>query len=84
MTTALTEDTTQALRSVLTSERDALIREEARSAAQRGRFEKAIREAIVKLGASADEVSAATGLTVAEVREIAEKVEPLSDEALLG
>lgn len=48
----------------------ALIREEVRSMRQRELLEKAVRDAVIKLGCSVDEVSDASGLTPSDIYEV--------------
>jgi len=62
----------------------ALIRDEVRSASSRERLEKAVYDAIVKMGADINDVSAATGLRCEEIREILAKPPVLSLEDLFG
>lgn len=66
-------------------QRDALIRSEVVAGRERARLEKAVRQAVRTLGASTDEVSAATGLTPTEIARILEHT-PSCDELdeLLG
>ena len=47
-----------------------LIRAELRSAEQRQMLERAVRDAIVKLGCSIEDISEASGLTPAEIRRV--------------
>lgn len=56
-----------------------LIRAEVRAAAQRTSLEKAVRDAVLKYGANVNEASAASGLTVDEVKRILDQMPPLSD-----
>lgn len=67
--TALTITST----AVLESLRDGLIRAEVRAGNERRQLERAAVDAVRKLGASVDEVSAATGLTPAEIRSLLDR-----------
>lgn len=70
---------------VLSDEASALIRAEVRAAESRHRLEMAVRDAVRKLGASTDEVSAVTGLPPSEVYRILATPAPLdSIESLAG
>lgn len=64
------------LMNVLSNEANALIRDEMRAAKQRKRLERAAVDAVRLHGAEIDAVSAATGLTPAEIR-VALENEPL-------
>jgi DNA-directed RNA polymerase specialized sigma24 family protein len=55
---------------VVRSESAALIRDEVRALNQRERLERAVTEAVTKLGVSIDDVSDASGLTPAEIRRL--------------
>lgn len=68
MTTMLmhTDDTLIVVR----DQSDALIRAEVRGMQARAQLERACREAVTRLGCSVDEVSAASGLTPAEIHRI--------------
>ena len=54
-----------------------LIRAELRSAEQRAKLEIAVRDAIVKLGCSIEDISEASGLTPAEIRRVLAAVPPM-------
>jgi predicted transposase YdaD len=71
-------------RAVLETHRSALIRAEVLAGKQRAELERAARDAIVKLGLSIDEVSEATGLTPAELRQIASEPAEIGLDALAG
>lgn len=58
---------------VLEHLRDGLIRDEVRAGASRRQLERAAVESIRKMGASVDEVSAATGLTPTEIRRLLDR-----------
>ena len=64
---------------VVRSESAALIRDEVRAFNQRTRLESAVRDAVLKCGATVDEASAASGLTPAEVQRVLADMPPLSD-----
>lgn len=68
MTTMLiqTDDTLIVVR----DQSNALIRAEVRGMQARAQLERACREAVTRLGCSVDEVSAASGLTPAEIHRI--------------
>lgn len=68
----------------LTDLSSALIRDEVRMVSSRERLERAVYEAIVKMGADINDVSAATGLRCEEIREILAKPPVLTLEDLLG
>jgi hypothetical protein len=78
MTTMLmhTDDTLIVVR----DQSDALIRAEVRGMEARAQLERACREAVTLLGCSVDEVSAASGLTPAEIHRIVSK--PLATDDL--
>lgn len=65
---------------VVRSEASALIRSEVRAGDQRARLERAIWDAINKLGRTVDAVSEASGLTPAEIRKIAERTPDIEAE----
>jgi len=59
-----------------------LIRAELRSAEQRAKLEIAVRDAIVKLGCSIEDISEASGLTPAEIRRVLAAVPPMDGDDL--
>jgi hypothetical protein len=69
---------------VVRDQASALIRAEVRAGEQRKQLERAVWDAVNKLGRSADSVSEASGLTPAEVREIAAQPRELDISALAG
>ena len=69
---------------VVRDQASALIRAEVRAGKQRAELERAVYDAINKLGKSIDDVSEASGLTPAEVRKIAAVPPELSIEQLAG
>jgi len=64
--------TTDDTLTVVRSQSEALIRAEVRGMEARAQLERACYEAVTKLGCSVDEVSAASGLTPAEIKRIVE------------
>jgi len=58
------------IQAVIRDQSAQLIRAELRSAEQRKVLESAVRDAIVKLGCSIDDISEASGLTPAEIRRV--------------
>ena len=82
MTTAL--DTPLDDLIVLRDQASALIRAEVRAGEQRTQLERAVREAILKLGADINEVSAASGLPPADIRRICESAPDLELDELTG
>jgi hypothetical protein len=69
---------------VLRSEADGLIREEIRTEAQRAALYKGVRDAVLKVGVPVSDVSAATGLTVTEIRKVLDEVPALTELAELA
>jgi hypothetical protein len=59
-----------------------LIRAELRTAEQRAKLEIAVRDAIVKLGCSIEDISEASGLTPAEIRRVLATVPPMDGDDL--
>lgn len=55
---------------VIRQERSQLIRAEVRTAGQRARLERAVADAILKLGCTPDDISEASGLTLTEISRI--------------
>ena len=68
---------------VVRSQSDALIRAEVRGMQARAQLERACFEALTLLGCSVDEVSAASGLTPAEIQRIAANPDDNGDLAVL-
>ena len=64
---------------VLTSLTDTLIRSEVRSAADRSALERGIVQAVRELGFSVSEVSASTGYTPDQIRDLLDRPVPLDD-----
>jgi hypothetical protein len=73
MSTKLTQD-------VIRAESVTLIRYEVLAAEQRARLEMAVRDAIVKLGCSVEDISEASGLTPTEIRRLLAAVPPMDEE----
>lgn len=70
---------------VLSTLTDTLIRSEVRAAADRSALEQGCVQAVRVLGFSVSEVSAASGLTVEEIRALLDRPVPLGDlDALTG
>lgn len=69
---------------VVRDQASALIRAEVRAGEQRADLERAVWDAINKLGRTVDDVSEASGLTPDEIRRIASKVPDLDADALAG
>ena len=64
---------------VLSSLADTLIRSEVRTAGHRSALERGIVQAVRDLGCSVNEVSAQTGVTVAEIHDLLDRPVPLDD-----
>jgi hypothetical protein len=60
----------EAIRNIVTSERDALIRIEVKSETQRAQLQRAVVEAIRVMGCGIDEVSDASGLSPTEIQRL--------------
>ena len=76
---------TDSTRTVIRNESMQLIRAELRSAEQRAKLESAVRDAILKLGCTIDDISEASGLTLTEIKRIiADKRPPDSELAHLA
>jgi hypothetical protein len=69
---------------VVRDQASALIRAEVRAGEQRAQLERAVRDAVCKLGRSVDDVSEASGLTVAEIRKIVATPQDLDLELIAG
>lgn len=69
---------------VVRDQASALIRAEVRAGDQRAQLERAVHDAVNRLGKSIDDVSAASGLTPDEVRKIASRARDLEGDALAG
>lgn len=65
---------------VLRGEANGLIRDEIRAAEQRERLNRGVRDAILKLGVSINEVSAATGLTIEDIRTVIDQTPVIDDD----
>jgi hypothetical protein len=75
----------EAVDQIVREQRTALIRAEVLAGEQRTQLERAVRDAVLKMGRSIDAVSEASGLTPAEIREIAEAPSELESlDALAG
>lgn len=69
---------------VLAGQSNGLIRAEVQAQAQRNKLYQGVRDAVLKLGLSVDEVSAATGLTPTEIRLALSEVPALDELAVLS
>lgn len=69
---------------VVRDQASALIRSEVRAGNQRAALERAVFDAINKLGSSVNDVSEASGLTPAQIRKIAETPRDLDFETIVG
>jgi hypothetical protein len=71
--------TTMSTLDVLSTLADTLIRSEIHTASHRSALERGIVQAVRELGCSVDEVSAQTGVTPDEIRELLDRPVPLDD-----
>jgi hypothetical protein len=69
---------------VLAGQSHGLIRAEVQAMEQRAALYQGVRDAVLKLGLSVDEVSAATGLTPTEIRQALSEVPALDELAVLS
>lgn len=69
---------------VVVAQANALITAEVRAGVQRKQLERAVREAVTKLGADINELSAASGLTVRDIERILATTPALELDEIVG